>query len=645
MPASVQIPTVEPKFFWLRHVSKGVAVIASTGAALVSIVTALYSYGVIGNRESHQTIGNYGAAWVRLRPNVDTANAIGDTIHFAATIADKKGSILVGAAPTWTTGDTNVAVVGSDGSVIARGAGMTTVTAIVGEFVSTARILVKQQVAGVVIGNPAGDTAVLLLEGSQLPLHARALDARGHTVPGRVGVWHIDDTSVAKIDARGIITAVNAGRSVVSVNIDGASGYLPIGVETPASNITVVAGANQRALAGRQLPQRVVFRATNRKGAPAVGKTVTFRLQGAPGKLEPLTATTDADGRARTQWTLGDDPGQQRLLATVENVDSAAVVDAEGDPIAENTRVVPLSQNLKARAGAVLADSVGVRLTDSTGRVLAGVAVRWTAGEGTVEPIAMRTDSTGIVRARWTLGAKTGTQHLRVYVGSAESRLAPTTLTAISLAGPPANMVVVSGDRQHAAAGVVLPQSIVLRVVDAAGNGAADVPVVLSPSGGQLADTALVSDSLGFVRTRWTMGRTASEYSLAAHTEGIKKLVKLTARATPSSAANLSFDDAHPAKGAAAPTKSRKLVAIVTDVYGNPVADAPVSFTANAGAVSPARAVTDAKGRVALTWNVSSAPGEQTLKGRVRGTDVTGAYVGPSVKPPASRPRSRTPGR
>ena len=88
MPPSIQTPL--PKVSWLSHVSKGVAVTASTGAALVSIVTALYSYGVFGNRESHQTIGNFGAAWVRLRPTIDTATAIGDTIHFAATIADKK---------------------------------------------------------------------------------------------------------------------------------------------------------------------------------------------------------------------------------------------------------------------------------------------------------------------------------------------------------------------------------------------------------------------------------------------------------------------------------------------------------------------------------------------------------------------------
>src|SRR5262245_37217444 len=144
---------------WFQHISKGLAVAASTGAALVSIITALFSYGVLGKSESHQSIGNLGAAWVRLRPTMDTAFAIGDTIHFAATIADKNGSILVGARPVWTSGDSTVAVVGSDGSVVARGPGSTTVQVVVGTLVANARVMVKQLVAGVAVVNPAGDTA------------------------------------------------------------------------------------------------------------------------------------------------------------------------------------------------------------------------------------------------------------------------------------------------------------------------------------------------------------------------------------------------------------------------------------------------------------------------------------------------------
>jgi prepilin-type processing-associated H-X9-DG protein len=88
---------------WIKHTAKVVAVAASSGAALVSIVTALVSYGVIGQAESHQSIGNIGAAWVGLRPAIDTATAFGDTVHFAATVTDRNGSILVGARPSGRT--------------------------------------------------------------------------------------------------------------------------------------------------------------------------------------------------------------------------------------------------------------------------------------------------------------------------------------------------------------------------------------------------------------------------------------------------------------------------------------------------------------------------------------------------------------
>src|SRR5437016_14664076 len=81
----------------IHNAGKLIAMAASTGAALVSIISFLYSYGVIGKSESHQTIGNLGATWVGLRPQADTAYAVGDTIHLAATITDKNGAILVGA--------------------------------------------------------------------------------------------------------------------------------------------------------------------------------------------------------------------------------------------------------------------------------------------------------------------------------------------------------------------------------------------------------------------------------------------------------------------------------------------------------------------------------------------------------------------
>jgi hypothetical protein len=266
-------------------------------------------------------------------------------------------------------------------------------------------------------------------------------------------------------------------------------------------------------------------------------------------------------------------------------------------------------------------------VTDSTGRALVDVPVRWTAlAGGTAEAVDARTDSTGMARARWTLGKKTGVQRLRAEVGSASAHgIAPVTLTARAVAGAATNLSVVSGGDQHAAAGSALPKFVVIAVTDANGSGVSDVPLTLSPSGGAVPDSAPHTDSLGQVRIRWTMGRGAREYTLAAHVDGIKQLLKVSAHATPAKAANLTFEDGPASRTHA--KSAHSLFALVTDVYGNPVPDATVSFATKSGVVTPSRAVTDAKGRSAVTWTPGAAGGEQTLRGSVRSTDVTGSYV------------------
>ena len=617
------------KTIWFRHVGKVVTLAASSGAALVSIFTALYSYGVIGQSESHQSIGNIGASWVGLRPAIDTASAIDDTVHFAATVTDKNGSILVGARPTWTTGDSSIATVLSDGSVIAHGPGRTMVSVVVGKLVTHSTIVVKQKVASIEVGRASGDSMIVLPEGAELQLMARGIDARGHPIDGLTATWHIDDNSVAALDSGGVITGRSAGRTTVAARIDGVSARTGVSVVTPATAIGLVAGSNQRALAGKTLAQALVVRATNRKGGPASGKRVIFRLGEGQGSVDPANAVTDADGRARAAWTLGSYPGRQTLLASVENVDSALTIQAEADPIAANTRVAALADHFSGHAGDQLPDSVAIRVTDSAGRVLPDVPVRWTLVDGgSVQADNPRTDSLGVATARWTLAKKTGVQRLRAQVGVASGLgIPPVTISASALAGSAAAIVVTSGDNQHASAGAELPKSVVLRVLDANGSAVVDASLTLAPSGGIVADSALSTDSLGYARTRWTMGHSAGDYTLAVNVEGVKKLLKVSARATPAAPANLAFDDAPREKRSRESAKQRKLFAVVTDVYGNPVPDARVNFKVKSGTVTPARVVSDAQGRAALTWKLGSAPGEQTLTGMVRGTDVTGEYV------------------
>jgi hypothetical protein len=72
----------------------------------------------------------------------------------------------------------------------------------------------------------------------------------------------------------------------------------------------------------------------------------------------------------------------------------------------------------------------------------------------------------------------------------------------------------------------------------------------------------------------------------------------------------------------------------VTDAYGNPVPDARLSFSTRSGSVTPSRAVSDAKGRVTVSWTPGTKPGDQSLIGTVQGTDVRGSFIVPAAGAP-----------
>ena len=608
---------------WYRQASKVIAAVATTGAACASIFSFLYSYGVVGKSEAHQTVGNLGVAWVGVRPVVDTATAIGDTVHLAATITDRAGAILVGTRPAWSSENPRVALVGEDGSVIAQGPGATTITVAVGGRVARSRIVVRQRVAAVDVIGANGADGVTLRELDRQSLRARARDARGHAIADVAARWRVDDSTVVALDSAGNATARAPGRTIVTATMDGVVGHAALNVVAAPATIDLLAGAGQHAPAGHALAQNVVVRVMSRRGLPVSGALVTFRLAEGDGAPEPASALSDADGRARTSWTLGALPGSQSLIATVQSLDSTLVVTAEADPLPANTRTLAVVEHPSGAAGQPLPDPVQLRVTDSAGRVLSDVPVIWHALDGTVEPLAPRTDSAGIARARWTLGPAAGAQRLRAQVGSAHggSTIPPVTISATALAGAAARMVVVSGDRQRGTVGAPLRRPIVVRVLDAAGNGVANASLVASIASGTLLDSLVRTDANGTATLGWTLGRSAGSHTLGVHLDGLNESLHVVASAQPGTPANLTFDEVH---DASVRSGTRKLVATVTDLYGNPVPNAKLGLTAKGGRVSPSRAVSDGRGVVPLIWTPGSGA---ALSGAIAGTDVRETYA------------------
>jgi hypothetical protein len=195
------------------------------------------------------------------------------------------------------------------------------------------------------------------------------------------------------------------------------------------------------------------------------------------------------------------------------------------------------------------------------------------------------------------------------------------TITATALAGAPARMLVVAGDRQRGTVGAPLRRPVVVRVLDAAGNGVPDAALVVSVSSGTLLDTLVRTDSSGSCVLRWTLGRSAGRHTLGVHADGLVKSLHVEAWAQSGAAANLAFDEVH---GFPLRASKRRLVATATDLYGNPVPNATLRLTAKGGHVSPSRAVTDGRGAVPLTWT----PGSGTaVSGAIAGTDVRETFA------------------
>ena len=73
--------------------------------------------------------------------------------------------------------------------------------------------------------------------------------------------------------------------------------------------LDIISGAGQQATGGESLANPLVVAAIDANGTPMPGVPVTFTVTQGNGELSTTTATTDANGRAETTFTLGSDPG------------------------------------------------------------------------------------------------------------------------------------------------------------------------------------------------------------------------------------------------------------------------------------------------------------------------------------------------
>lgn len=93
--------------------------------------------------------------------------------------------------------------------------------------------------------------------------------------------------------------------------------------DTAPAAIGIVAGNNQTATAGIELPVSLAVAVTSKSGQAVVGAVVTWSVVAGGGAVTPVSATTDSGGVATTRWTLGPAVGANRATATIAGLPAA----------------------------------------------------------------------------------------------------------------------------------------------------------------------------------------------------------------------------------------------------------------------------------------------------------------------------------
>jgi hypothetical protein len=523
------MPATRVTDVWSRNALKASAALISTGAALVTLLAHAQSWGwLAGVNVGHRAPPEPEVYWLGLTPISDTLESLGDTLHLAAVATDRHGTLLPGRAATWSTDDEQVASVDSAGTVISAGRGAATVSVKLGNLTARSRIFVLPKVRQV---RMLPDSVWQGPEGSKRDLEAFGVDANGNALRDRPVEWRTSDTSVARLDPTGRLTAHAAGSATVTATVDGVTGRLELVVQPVPASMGLLGGAGQRATAGKRLGDPVQIVVLSRGGRPVPGALVRFEVPDGWGSTEPAADSTDAKGRARSRWTLGPQPGRQRLTIRVTGLDSSLVAVAEADPVPANTRLSALADNVDGRVDEALAHRVGILVTDTAGAALPDIPVAWSALDGgTVEAVESRTDSVGEAHARWTLGPKAGSQRARVQLGDVRqipalmlhANARPAAVAQLAFVSPP----------KTGTAGRALGTLQIL-ATDAHKNPVPDQALVLSSKQGSVSETRVVTDAHGLAKVTWTLGATAGEQTLSAEAAGGNTQTSLMVKASP----------------------------------------------------------------------------------------------------------------
>src|SRR6266705_405554 len=200
-----------------------------TGVVGGSTTITATSEGQSGSSAVTVTAGPLPVASVTVSP-ASASVPIGQAVQLTATPKDANGNTLTGRTVTWASSNISVGTVNASGLVTGVVAGSTTITATSEGQSGTSVVTVTLVPVASVTVSPAPAS---VQAGQTVQLTATQKDANGNTLTGRPITWASSQSSIAGVNASGLVAGVAVGSATITATSEGKNGASTITVTTP----------------------------------------------------------------------------------------------------------------------------------------------------------------------------------------------------------------------------------------------------------------------------------------------------------------------------------------------------------------------------------------------------------------------------
>ena len=251
-------------------------------------------------------------------------------------------------------------------------------------------------------------------------------------------------------------------------------------------------------------------------GSAIANVAVTFSDGGRGGTFNPPTAITDANGNAKSSYTLPKTAGTVTVTAASSGYTTATFTEtALPGPAASVATVTGFNQS--GPVGTTLPAALVAKVKDVYGNVIANAQVTFsdTGLNGTFQPNPAVTGANGQASTNFTLPTAA---KINFAVNAASGSATPAVFHETSTAGAPASISTSGGNKQTGTKGTQLPVALQVTVKDQYGNGVPNTTVTFTDNGagGSFSTTSPVTNGNGQAGAFYTLPAVAGTWNINA---------------------------------------------------------------------------------------------------------------------------------